>query len=49
MVFNFVSEQCDIVALKGDQMLRLVKRNISYNEKELIIPTYKAIVKPHLE
>ena len=30
-------------------MIGLIKRNIVYKEKELIIPLYKTIVRPHLE
>ena len=44
-----VSEQCAIAAAKGNQILRLIRRNIVYKEKELIIPLYKTIVRPHLE
>ena len=44
-----VSKQCGIAAAKGDQILGLIRRNIVYNEKELIIPLYKTIVRPHLE
>ena len=44
-----VSEQCGIAASKGNQILRLIKRNITYKEKKLIISLYKAIVRPHLE
>ena len=44
-----VSEQCGIAAAKGNQILRLIRRNIVYKEKELIIPLYKTIVRPHLE
>ena len=44
-----VSEQCGIVASKGNQILRLIKRTITYKEKHLIVPLYKAIVRPHLE
>ena len=44
-----VSEQCAIAAAKGNQILGLIRRNIVYNEKELIIPLYKTIVRPHLE
>ena len=43
-----VSEQCGIAASKGDQILGLIRRNITYKEKKLIIPLYKAIVRPHL-
>ena len=44
-----VSEQCGIAASKGNQILALIKRNITYKEKKLIIPLYKAIVRPHIE
>ena len=44
-----VSEQCAIAAAKGHQILGLIRRNIVYKEKELIIPLYKTIVRPHLE
>ena len=44
-----VSEQCGITASKGNQILRSIRRNITYKEKKLIIPLYKTIVRPHLE
>ena len=44
-----VSEQCCITASKGNQILVLIRRNITYKEKKLIIPLYKAIIMPHLE
>ena len=44
-----VAEQCRIAALKGNQILGLIRRTITYKEKQLIVPLYKAIVRPHLE
>ena len=44
-----VSEQCGIAASKGNQFLGLIRRNIVYKEKQLILPLYKTIVRPHLE
>ena len=44
-----VSEQCRIAASKGNQVLGMIRRNITYKEKSLIVPLYKAIVRPHLE
>ena len=44
-----VSEQCRIAASKGNQVLGMIRRNITYKEKSLIILLYKAIVRPHLE
>ena len=44
-----VSEQCGIAATKGNQILGLIRRNVTYKGKKLIIPLYKAKVRPHLE
>ncbi len=44
-----VSEQCRIAASKGNQVLGMIRRNITFKEKSLIVPLYKAIVRPHLE
>ena len=44
-----VSEQCCTAASKGNQILGLIRKNIKDKEKKLIIPMYKAIVRPHLE
>ena len=44
-----VSEQCRVAASKGNQILRLIRRNIMYKEKQLIVPLYKAIARSHLE
>ena len=44
-----VSEQCRIAASKGNQVLGMIRRNITHKEKSLIVPLYKAIVRSHLE
>ena len=44
-----VSEQCGISASKGSKIQGLIRRTITYKEKQLIVPPYKAIVRPHLE
>ena len=44
-----VSEQCGIAASKGNKILGLIRRTIMYKEKQLIVPLYKALVRPHLE
>ena len=44
-----VSEQCGIAARKGNQILGLIRRNIAYRDKRLIIPPYMSLVRPHLE
>ena len=43
-----VSEQCGIAASKGNQVLGMIRRNITYKDKSLIVPLYKSIVRPHL-
>ena len=40
-----VSEQCRIAASKGNQILGMIRRNITYKEKSLIVPLYKFKVK----
>ena len=44
-----VSEQCGIAASKANQVLGMIRRNITYKDKSFIVPLYKAIVRPHLE
>ena len=44
-----ISEQCRIAASKGNQVLGMIRRNITYEEKSLSVPLYKAIVRSHLE
>ena len=39
-----VQEQCRIAASMGNQVLGMIRRNITYTEKSLIVPLYKAIV-----
>ena len=39
MLINMkVSEQCRIAASKGNQILGMIRRNITYKEKGLIVP-----------
>ena len=42
-----VSEQCRIAASLGNQILGMIRRNITYKEKSLIVPLYKVIVRRH--
>ena len=44
-----VSEQCRISASNGNQVLGMIRRNITDKERSLIISLYKAIVRPDLE
>ena len=43
------SEQCRIAASQGNQILGMIRRNITYKENGLIVPLYKPIVRPNLE
>ena len=44
-----VSEQYGIAASNRNQILGLIRRNITYKEIKLIILLHKAIVRSHLE
>ena len=44
-----LSEHCRIAASKGNHVIGMIRRNISYTRKSLIVPLYKAKVRPHLE
>ena len=44
-----ISEQCGIAASKGNQILGLIRRTIMCKEKQLMVPLYKAMVRPILE
>ena len=44
-----VSEQCRSAASKGNQVLGMIRRNIAYKDKSLIVLLNKPIVRPHLE
>ena len=44
-----VSELRRIAASNGNPILGMIRRNITYYEKGMIVPLYKAIVRPHLE
>ena len=46
---SFRTMQNCSVYLKGNQVLGMIRRNITYKDKSLIVPLYKAIVRPHLE
>ena len=46
---DMTPDQRSVEAAKGNQILGLTRRNMVYKEKEIIIPLYKTIVRPHLE
>ena len=44
-----VSKQWEITASKENRILGLIRRTITYKEKQLNVPLHKAVVRPHLE
>ena len=46
--FN-MSEECAAAAKKANSMLGCIKKGITSRDKEVIIPLYSALVRPHLE
>ncbi len=43
------SQQCKDAAGKANGMLGFINRNISFKTKDLILPLYISLVRPHLE
>ena len=44
-----VLEQCGIAVSKGNQIVGVIRRTITYKENQLIVPMYKVIVRSYLE
>ena len=44
-----VSEQCRIAASKGNQVLGMIRRNISYKDKSLIVVSLYLCIKQWLD
>ena len=43
------AKQCKDAAAKANRMLGFIKRNFSFKSKEIVLPLYKSLVRPHLE
>ncbi|CAM5077630.1 unnamed protein product [Eretmochelys imbricata] len=44
-----MNRQCDMAVKKANAVLGCIRRGISSRDKEVLVPLYKALVRPHLE